>query len=151
MQAESVRAKENRPPPYNRPEVGVGPARASDVTPHATSFREYGGSEPCPLADPGEAWGQVGLGAGVGAAGAYQAPCSIRGVGPTYLTSGVYVSVAGAGRRPEFRVMEEPVYLCRGARRLSKPGKGKCGSGLSTLLSPRPPFPGPVPPPQLEL
>lgn len=68
-----VRARETRPLPYNRPEIGVAPARASDVTSPATSCGGHGGSQRCPLADPGEAWGQVVPGAGGGAAGVYQA------------------------------------------------------------------------------
>lgn len=52
------------------------------------------------------------------------------------------VSVAGAGRRPEPRGMERPVYFGRGALRLAEPGKLKARSGLApTPITPhlRPP------------
>lgn len=80
----------------------------------------------------------------------YRAHRSIRGARLPDPTSKVYVTVVDAGRRPESRGMEEPVYLGRSASRLAEPGKCKFGSGLAhaptppLLAYPRTPAPAPA-------
>lgn len=60
-----------------------------------------------------------------------------------YLT-GLCVSVAGAGRRPDPRGMEGPVHLRCCARHLARPGKSKAPR-VSTITPT--PSPEPLPPP----
>lgn len=143
-----VEGRENRPLPltavWRGPEVGV-PGHAGFWRHFPwTSCWKHGSSHRCPLFDPSEARGQVGPRAGGRGSGGI-VPGSQRHSGagtPIPDLTGVCVCVAGSGRRPEPRGMEEPVYLGRGASRLAEPGKGRSDSCLPTPLTPHSLSPG---------
>lgn len=141
--SEENRAARGPTPLYSADRKSRGRATpASGTVSHVTSCSEHGGSQWCPLADPSEARGQVGPGAGGGAAGLYRVHAVFGVRDPHARPHSVCVCVAGAGRCPEPRGMEEPGYLGRGSRRLAEPGKGKLVIGLPAPLSPHSLSPG---------